>query len=308
MKYQVLIDILFLLLSRDKVSAKYIAEKFDISLRTVYRYIDELSIPVPIYNIRGRNGGFSISDTFKLPASFLTDEEKEFLLGCLKGMDKEINSETLKRVIDKISVITKNKNDSEPINFGNLIIDGGPWGNADTYKETLTLIEKCIERCLVLTISYRDGKGSSTERNIEPHTILLKQGLWYCYAYCNLRKCFRLFKIGRISSARVTEKVFKRREIKDIDKVLNEWYSNLKTIDVELDVDDSIKPDVEEWLGVDKVYSMPSGVTRASARLPLNKDLTAKILSFGNKIKVIAPQELKNEIIDTANAISKLYN
>ena len=66
MKNQILIDILFLLLSREKVSAKYIAEKFNISTRSVYRYIDELSIPVPIYNIRGRNGGYTISDTFKI--------------------------------------------------------------------------------------------------------------------------------------------------------------------------------------------------------------------------------------------------
>ena len=57
MKYQRMLRILFLLLSRDKVSAKYIADKYELSLRTVYRYIDELSLAnVPIYNVRGRNG------------------------------------------------------------------------------------------------------------------------------------------------------------------------------------------------------------------------------------------------------------
>ena len=78
MKYQMMLKILFLLLARKKVSAKCIADRYEISLRTVYRYIDELSLAdVPIYNIRGRNGGYAISDSYKIPANFLTEEESE---------------------------------------------------------------------------------------------------------------------------------------------------------------------------------------------------------------------------------------
>ena len=76
MKLQTLIEILFILLARKKVTATYLANKFGVTTRTIYRYIDELSIPVPIYNERGRNGGFTIADTFKLPAVYFTEEEK----------------------------------------------------------------------------------------------------------------------------------------------------------------------------------------------------------------------------------------
>ena len=62
MKYTMLLKILFLLLSRRKVSARYIADRYELSIRTVYRYIDELSLAgIPIYNERGRNGGYSFS-------------------------------------------------------------------------------------------------------------------------------------------------------------------------------------------------------------------------------------------------------
>lgn len=308
MKNQILIDILFLLLSREKVSAKYIAEKFNVSIRSVYRYVDELSIPVPIYNVRGRNGGYCISDSFKINACFFTEEEKMFLLNYLKSLDTELNSETLNRIIDKLTAISKQPNDGNPINFGNLIIDGGAWGSVDTYKETLAIVQKCIENNLVLKITYNNNNGVSSEREIHPHSIILKQGLWYCYAYCNLRKEFRLFKIGRISKTMILDKKFTRQETSDIAKYFEEWYKNLKSVDVDLEVSLDAKADVEEWLGVDKVYKLPSGIIKASATLPINKELIAKILSYGKKIKVIGPLQLKKDVIKAAAEIQALYS
>ena len=134
MKLQALIDILFILLSRQKVSAKYLADRLNVSLRTIYRYIDELSIVVPIYNTRGRNGGFSISETYKLPSSFFTKEENDFLRGVLSNMNSEVNSQMLTRILDKITAISKKADVDSTLDFGNLIIDGGPWGDVEGYK------------------------------------------------------------------------------------------------------------------------------------------------------------------------------
>ena len=307
MKNEILIDILFLLLSREKVSAKYIAEKYGISLRTVYRYISELSIPVPIYNIRGRNGGFAISDTYKLPAAFFTDEEKEHLLSSLNSVKNAVNSEMLTTIIHIIEAVSKKPTEGAPVNFGNLIIDGSAWGSVNSYKETLSLIQNCIEENIVLKIKYRNRNGSETDREIEPHILLLKEGLWYCYAYCLLRKEFRLFKIGRIASAHKSQKNFKRRNISNVQDVFAEWYQTLQTVTVDFDVDPSIKAEVEEWLGVDKVYETRSKKIKASSTLTVGKELIAKILSFGDKLTVVEPIELKKEVLSSLKKTLKLY-
>ncbi|MBO5713500.1 MAG: YafY family transcriptional regulator [Clostridia bacterium] len=307
MKIQTLIEILFLLLSREKVSAKYIADKFGISLRTVYRYIDELSIPVPIYNVRGRNGGYMIADSFKISASFLTEEEKKYLLGTLKEVDNEVGSDVLKRIICKIETLTKLNQTETPINLGNLIIDGSAWGSTDEYKQILTLIQTCIEKRTALKIKYFNRNGDRLERVIEPHTLLLKQGLWYCYAYCTVRNEFRLFKIGRIESAKATNKQFNRREIGNVEEAFAEWYQKISSVDLDIEIDESVRHDVEEWLGVGKVYETSAGKIKASCKVPLSKDVTAKILSFGNKVKVISPTELKKEVIANAKKIIKNY-
>ena len=308
MKLQTLIEILFILLARKKVTANYLANKFGVTTRTIYRYIDELSIPVPIYNERGRNGGFTIADTFKLPAIYFTEDEKSLIINALLQVNGELNSPSLESVIERLTAITNLKQEGSPINFGNLIIDGSAWGSNESYKRTISLIQNGIENKLSLKINYRNRSGNVSEREIHPHTLLLKQGLWYVYAYCTLREEMRLFKIGRINSAKLTTKHFTRQEIGNAHEVFSEWYETLSTIDVDLELTPIVKPDVEEWIGVNNVSENPQGKITASFKSPLNSDLIAKILSFGANVKVIAPKELKQEIISSITEVSKLYN
>ena len=279
MKYTMLLRILFLLLARKKISAKYIADRYEISVRTVYRYIDELSIAgVPIYNERGRNGGYSISDSYKLPANFLTEEESERVISALSGLNSELNSSVLETAIEKIASISKVSEKSLAISFGNLVIDGTAWGSGDGYSQTLKIIQKAIEENLSLSVSYIDRDGEISERVIEPHFLALKQGLWYAYSYCRLRETFRLFKIGRIQKIKILNETFSRREIADVKEIFLKWYDETDE-DIDLLLDKSAKADVEEWLGVDKIFVSPSGKITATAKLPVNDYLTAKILS-----------------------------
>lgn len=307
MKYQTMLKILFLLLARKKVSAKYIADRYELSLRTVYRYIDELSLAdVPIYNVRGRNGGYAISDTYKIPATFLTDEESEKIITTLTQINKELGSNVIETAITKLSAVSKGGEESLSLNLGNLIIDGTAWGTVGVYTETLKLIQQAIESKNLVTISYVNREGEASERVIEPHLLALKQGLWYTYAYCTLRKEFRLFKVGRIEKAKLLNDTFSRREIESVNEIFSKWYAE-EPEDVDFIVDKSFKADVEEWLGVNNVSVQKDGTVIASTKLPINDYLTAKILSFGDKIKVIAPKKLKTLVINKAKAIEELY-
>ncbi len=307
MKYQMMLKILFLLLSRKKVSAKYIADRYEISIRSVYRYIDELSLAnVPIYNERGRNGGYSISENYKIPASFLSSEESEKIISTLLEINKELGSDVLASAIEKLGSIAKISSETPTINFGNLIIDGSAWGVSDAYGETLKILQKAIEEKTLLSICYIDRDGESTERIIEPHVLALKQGLWYVYAYCRLRDTFRLFKVGRIEKIKSINENFSRRELNDLKLVFEKWYDEPDE-DIDFIIDKSVKPDVEEWLGVDKVHVSPSGKITATAKLPIDDYLTAKILSFGSKVKVESPKKLKDAVIKTAKSVEDLY-
>ena len=108
MKYEIMIKILFLLLSKGKLSARYIAQRFDISTRTVMRYLDAMSLAnVPIIADSGRNGGFYIANSYKLPASFMTEKEFNAVIATLKGYNESVQNKTIESAITKLSAIKK---------------------------------------------------------------------------------------------------------------------------------------------------------------------------------------------------------
>ncbi len=307
MKFEIMLGILFELLSKKHVKASYLAQKFEVSVRSIHRYINSLEYAgVPIYTVRGNQGGFAIVDSFKFASSFMTEKEFEQVINTLSAITSSVPNKTLDNAINKLKSLTRNNYSGFDIKSGNLIIDAGPWGDAIGYKSKLVVIQKGIDQNRKLFIRYHDRNGEITERIIEPHVIVFKQGLWYVYAYCELRNEFRFFKTGRIEHATVTEHKFIRREINSSELPLNFWHTDTPTESVILEIDKICLSDVEEWLGIENVEQI-NGKYMASANLPFDNGLVSKIMSFGTGIKVVAPDSLKFQIEKIASEIINNY-
>ena len=307
MKYEIMIKILFELLSKRCVKASYLAEKFEVSVRSIHRYINGLEMAgVPIYTIRGNNGGFAIVDTYRLPSTFMTENEFNQTIDTLSAINESIQNKTLESAISKLQAVIKNEYSNLNLRSGNLIIDAGHWGDTVGYKSKLTVIQKAIEQNKKLSIRYHDRNGDVTERVIEPHIILFKQGLWYVFAYCEMRKDFRFFKTGRIEHATITNDTFTRRDLTNYDLPLNFWESNVEAQDVVLEIEKKYLSDVEEWLGIENIKTENSKHI-AQVKLPYDDGLVSKLMSFGSGIKVISPIELKEKIKNCAQEIINNY-
>ncbi len=187
-----------------------------------------------------------------------------------------------------------------------MIIDGGAWGDVEGYKKSVTFFESAIENSKVVHISYVNKSGESSSRDVEPHTLILKQGLWYVFAFCNLRNEFRLFKLCRIENANLTDQTFIRQDLDKLKLPLDFWVDNLNTENIVLELSKSVKSDVEEWLGIENIYEK-NDKTYAEATLPYDNGLITKIMSFGKGIKVISPAKLKNEVISSAKTLLSSY-
>ncbi len=307
MKYEIMIRILFDLLSKKCVKASYLADKYEVSTRTIHRYINCLELAgIPIYTVRGNQGGFSIVDTFKLSSTFMTEKEFEQTISALTSFHQSVPNQVLESAINKLKAVIKNETSGFNIKSGDLIIDAGPWGDAIGYKSKLSVIQKSLDQNKKLKISYHDRNGDVTERTIEPHVIVFKQGLWYIFAYCELREDFRFFKIGRIESANLLPDSFTRRDLTEADLPLNFWHENMDTCDIVFEVDKKCLSDVEEWLGIENVNHYKDKYI-ATAKLPFDSGLISKVMSYGNGIKVIEPKELKDKIILATEEILKSY-
>ncbi|MDE7256429.1 MAG: HTH domain-containing protein, partial [Clostridia bacterium] len=103
MKYRIMIKMLTLLMSRRKVTAKEIADRFDISVRSVYRYVEELNVAgVPVDVVRGRYGGIFIADTFRLPSGYFTRGEYAATVNALTAMLSTVDDEDVTSALEKL--------------------------------------------------------------------------------------------------------------------------------------------------------------------------------------------------------------
>ncbi len=308
MKIEFVIKILFELMSNKTVSATYLAEKYGISKRSVYRYVECLEgAGVPLYSIRGKNGGFAVMDTYRLSSTFMTVKEFEAVIFALTAIENSVPDPILSGAVTKLKATRKNEFSGFEIRSGGLIIDAAPWGDAHGYKSKLAVVMKCIndEKCMYLR--YHDRNGEISERVVEPHVIVFKQGLFYLYAFCKLRKEFRFFRLGRIENATETAVSFVKKSFTEEDLPFDFWQRVSFTEEVKLKiVDRHVLSDVEEWLGIEHIEES-GGNFYARATLPSDDGLIAKLLSFGSGVMVVSPEALKNKLCAAAKGILGLY-
>ena len=150
MKYEILTDILFELLSKRKVTARYLAEKHATSERTIYRYLDILAVSVPLQIQRGRNGGVFISDSYKLPVNFMTKEEYGAAIEALGAMYSQLPEERFLAARRKLSAQAKSESRDLTLSgtVGTILVDSGTWGDTRSFSEKLRLLGvSAIVRC-----------------------------------------------------------------------------------------------------------------------------------------------------------------
>ena len=307
MKFEIMVSILFELLSKKTVKANYLAEKYGVSTRSIYRYMFSLeNAGVPIYTVRGNSGGFSVVDTYRLSSNYLTAKEYEKIVSVLTAFAEGVPDKTINAIILKLQATFKKDTSGFDLKAGNLIIDAGPWGDTIGYKAKLTVLEQSIDECRKLLITYHDRNGKVSERVIEPHVIVFKQGLWYAYAYCNLRNDFRFFKTGRIEKATLLNEKFVRRDLSKMDLPLDFWHNSVETEKITFEIDKKVLSDVEEWLGIENVENV-GGKYVSTVDLPYDNGLVMKIMGFGSGIKVLSPQKLIDKIVFAAEELKNTY-
>ena len=307
MKFAILLAILFDLLSKRKVTATYLAEKHEISPRTVYRYVDLLSMTVPVYVKRGRNGGICISDNYKLPVGFMTVEEYESAIEALTAMYSQLPEERFLSVMRKLSAQMKSESRDLTLSgeLGTIVVDGGTWGDTRNFSEKIRIVQDALKETEVLDVEYRSRSGEKTQRKIEPHVLVFKQGVWYVYAFCHKQRAFRLFRLGRIFSATKTGETFRKRQITREEIPLNYW-TNEKTVDARFIVREKGFVDALDWLGVENLQQR-NGKWYADVTLPDDESLVRKIVSLGDGIQVLEPSELKERVKTEAQNLLKVY-
>ena len=308
MKYETLIRILFVLLAKKQVSANYLAERFGVSVRTVYRYVECLELAhIPVIRKNGRKGGFSLPDSFRLPADFFSEQELTALQTAANAIGNELDLPGLIDAREKLAAIkTRLPYEKNTLSVGKVVLCSGSWatGSAGGTREKLALIEKSLEENRKTKLCYHSRQGEFSTRTVRPYYLLFKQGIWYLYAFCELRQDFRLFRVGRIKWLTGTEETFTPDPVPpptlDFDGL------SAKKTEFLLRVEPASISAAEDYFGIENMEEHGNEVYFRGC-MPDDDLLVSEILQLGEGVEVVSPPALIDRVKSAAEKIFLRY-
>ena len=292
-----LFRILYYVLEKGKVTANELSEKFEVSVRTIYRDIDVISSAgIPIYATQGKGGGIEIADDFVLKKSLLSEKEQEQILVALKGLEG-INKQYENELLTKLSAFFKIKNTNW------IEVDFTNWQRGNEYDELFNDIKSAIINKNIIRFTYFSSNEKETSREAKPIRLLFKGWDWYVYTFCLLRNEFRYFKLSRIRDLKILDENF---EDSYEDVVLIKKMEYKDTVHVKLKFDRKVAFRVYDEMG--DIKEDKEGNLYAEIELPNDYNLYNYIFSFGESVEVLEPIEIRNNIRDMINKMSRIYN
>ena len=296
MKINRLFEILYLLLEKKTITAKELAEHFEVSVRTIYRDIDILSSAgIPVYFQRGKSGGIKLMDNYVINKSLLSQNEQNEILYALQSLNAT-NYPNNNKTLSKLNAIFNKKSDNW------IKIDFSRYNCDDN-----TLFEKIKEAILTkqtVKFNYFNTKGEHSERTADPLNLWFKERAWYLFAYCHKKSDIRQFKITRIKNLILTDKHFE----KSVENFkINDKKDKIKNVKIIVEIDKSQAYRIYDEFSEESINKIENGNFKIVMEYPENEWVYGYLLSFGEHLKVKEPERIKKILFEKIIKMNKNY-
>ena len=285
-----LFEIIYILLDKKVVTAKELAERFEVSQRTIYRDIETLSTAgIPVYMSKGKGGGISILPEFVLNKAVLTEEEKLEILSSIKAVNAvSFDDSDIEKVLKKLNnILGENDTDWIEVDFSN-------WGNAEREKEIFNILKSAILSKRIVNFDYMSGKGENIKREVYPLKLYFKGQSWYMYGYCKIRDDYRFFKLRRIKDLCISKETFNIKFLKNIMRKDNIYEGKFITLKMRI----SSKMAYRVYDEFENFKQLEDGSFIAEIKYPKGEWIFSYIYSFGEECEVLEPEEIRKEVKD----------
>ena len=296
-----LIQIVFLLLSHESITARQLAEELCVSTRTIYRDINILSIAgVPITSQKGYGGGLSLLQGFSLDKSYFTQEEQSHIVQELQIL-KSSNYPDADKALNKVAGLFSHNLQSEWLE-----IDFSCWGSPEKERNNITALERAIINKYVITFTYFNAELTITDQIVEPLKLVFKSHSWYLVAYSEHKKAIRTFKMSRIRNLHITAQLFDRELPEDFS--MNPVYREEDDTPIfKLHFSEKIAYKVYDEFQEQYIKKLEDGTLEVTYRYQLSDWTFLYLLSFGEYVKIIEPVEAGNMLKEKAEKIVSMY-
>lgn len=300
MQIQRLYNMTNYLLANRMSTAAELAQRFDVSIRTVFRDIDVLSSAgIPVYTSQGTGGGIFIDDHFVLSRTTLTNEEQKRILLSLSSL-AITGQEDFCFLLEKLTGLFQNQ-PSEMIE-----VDFSRWGRREEDQAAFNKIISAISSNQMLSFSYVNMNMARSNKTVCPIKLLYKSQAWYLKGYCQEKLAHRTFKIHRMSKLKIEEAVFDPADL-SARKADREDQVASVNIPLVLKCSAAAAHRLYEDFHESQFSLEEDGSCVLQAEVPDTPWLYGFILSFGSEAEVIEPQSLRNRIRQIAKELVGKY-
>ena len=295
MKTDRLLEIIIYLLNHEKATAKQLADKFGVSIRTIQRDIDSISLAgVPIWALAGTKGGYAIDPDYKIRDQFVGREDSAWVIMALKSLSTSCSSGRPERILEKYRSVGKA---DEP----RIFLDYSVTKENPAVAQNNEIIEKAVSHSLQIRFDYRNVEGFVSRKAVCPLALRFKWYAWYLFAVDMEKKEYRTYKVARMMRLEPTDIPFEPP--KDVEeRMLESEESYLQTCEkIEVWCKKDAITELEEYFPGEKKERTDDGNYLMHLRVPPHEKLwQALLLIMGNKVKIVSPDSYRDRLCRTA--------
>lgn len=282
-----LFEIVYILLEKKTVTAPELANRFEVSVRTIYRDIDILSSAgIPVYASQGKGGGISLLSGYVLDKSVLSEKEQGDILFALQSFRSAYSPETDK-IITRLSSLFK----KEPADW--LEVDLSPWGSGNEQIGQFNILKDAILAQRMIKFKYMNTVGENSEREVEPLKLLFKERAWYLNGFCLSKNEPRTFRLSRMTDIRDTGEAFQKRHSEN-GLQTNEEATAKKRVSLRLKITPYGAYRVYDEFAENEIVKDPDGSFIITTSLPEGEWIYNYLFSFGADMEVLSPQNVRD--------------
>lgn len=314
-----LLTILMILQTRGRTSAETLAEELEVSVRTVYRDIDQLSAAgVPVYAETGRNGGFALLDGWKTRLNGLTaPEARALFFSGLPGPAGELGlgDEAAQAELKLLAALPADWQTEARRMSSRFHLDPRGWFQPGYKPEFLKLVAEAVWSETRIAIRYESWKDVK-DRVIEPLGLVLKGGVWYVVAQRDGNT--RTYRLSQIQALGPTGETFERPKGFDLPA---HWVEATKQFERDIytgtarvrasDLGRRRLKDLSEMvkLAVETAVLQPDADGWAELEIPIEEIVwaTREMVRIGSEVEVLSPPELRERVVASALKLARLY-
>jgi len=297
-----LFQIVYILMHKKRVPAKELAEKLEVSRRTILRDIDTLAAAgIPVYTTQGKGGGICLQENFVLNKTIISEEEQNQILYSLQSMFATGLMET-EALLDRLKSLFATKENKEWIE-----VDFARWGHSEEDNEKFDILKSAILGERMISFDYVSPFGEHKGHEVCPLTLAFKSKSWYVKTFCPAENDYRVYKFNRVSNMTVLDTTFDSSAFipPQMHTVEDKPAPVKKTFPARLKVSPFAKYRVhDEFAPGDFVVESDGTFT---IHFPYARWVYDYILSYGTSVEVLEPQHLRDEMLGHIEKIKNMY-